>query len=382
MTLTRGCLVWGHWLFAYPQKILGLQVVPNTNGARDKQARPPCTRNIARRTTLFFFFFFFFPPPPPPPPPPPKKKNFFFYVTVAVVFDVSLRSPGAVLFRSHLGVTGQRPLPLPPWDLLPLIEPRALAPSQVSQTLFSSAFKQSNRAMLLVDGNRTIINANGAHLRLYGYQTRQDHRPARSTSSSSGGRPSPRRSGISPPLRRSVHGRDEAPVRGRLAGRGAMGRDNRAHDRAVPRPICRAGDFALGRPVPPDGAAQAPSPASCPPRDSRSSGRLPSAAPAPDRRRTPDLTSHGQNPRSQRDVEGRRPFAGPPGRQDAGRRDRSALRRGERPPLSRAGYWFCAASVGQAAHRTADSSASASCLLRSSMSWTADRPGHLELTLI
>ena len=35
--------------------------------------------------------------------------------------------------------------------------------------MFSAAFKHSKNAMLLVDGNRTIIDANGAHLRLYGY---------------------------------------------------------------------------------------------------------------------------------------------------------------------------------------------------------------------
>lgn len=43
-------------------------------------------------------------------------------------------------------------------------------PSPGLATLFSSAFKQSKNAMLLVDGKRKIINANGAHLRLYGYQ--------------------------------------------------------------------------------------------------------------------------------------------------------------------------------------------------------------------
>jgi PAS domain S-box-containing protein len=42
--------------------------------------------------------------------------------------------------------------------------PRAGLPA-----LFSAAFKQSKNAMLLVDGDRTIIDANGAHLRLYGY---------------------------------------------------------------------------------------------------------------------------------------------------------------------------------------------------------------------
>jgi PAS domain S-box-containing protein len=46
---------------------------------------------------------------------------------------------------------------------------RAHSPKPGLSTLFASAFKQSKNAMLLVDGKRTIVDANGAHLRFYGY---------------------------------------------------------------------------------------------------------------------------------------------------------------------------------------------------------------------
>ncbi len=35
--------------------------------------------------------------------------------------------------------------------------------------LFTAAFKQSKNAMLLVDGARAIVDANGAHVKLFGY---------------------------------------------------------------------------------------------------------------------------------------------------------------------------------------------------------------------
>jgi PAS domain S-box-containing protein len=36
--------------------------------------------------------------------------------------------------------------------------------------LFTAAFKQSKNAMLLVDGTRTIVDVNGAHVRLFGFE--------------------------------------------------------------------------------------------------------------------------------------------------------------------------------------------------------------------
>jgi len=39
--------------------------------------------------------------------------------------------------------------------------------------LFSAAFRQSRNAMVLVDADRLIVDVNGAHLKLYGYEREQ-----------------------------------------------------------------------------------------------------------------------------------------------------------------------------------------------------------------